>query len=306
MDFLDWQGEPLREDRPGHYVLTLEEPWLHEIQYKFIVDGHWQEDPQAETHRPDGHGGYNSVRAIPDFVEDPWLAPRPQAVPMRATALALTDLEGSARQVTVWSPADGRASMTVYFQDGGDYLERAGAVALLGNLSAVPGFPALTGVFIPPKDRMREYELLPAYADFVNGVVVPAVEARFPATGGDRARRLLLGPSLGGLATLYAALRSPEVFGNAASQSGSLWFGDGAMVAELGAPPARGLRLKLFMDCGTYETPDMLRYNRQGFEAARRAGQAVEYREYPSTHDWIAWRNRLQELLRYFFAPARD
>lgn len=301
-DFMKWQSWPMHEDSPGRYSISFEEPWVHEIAYKFVVDGQWRADPANPLTAPDGHGGVNSLLQVTGFREDPLLSAQPGVPALTRSDLELRDLEGSVRTITALGPADGRPSVTVYFQDGGDYLNRTGVAALLANLSSEPGFPALTGVFIPPKDREREYELLPAYADFVTGVVVPAIESRWPATGGDRARRLLVGPSLGGLITLYTALRSPEVFGLAASQSASLWFGDGALLAPLGAPatdPAK--RLKIFMDCGTYEDEDMTRYNREGFAAATRAGHQVVYHEYPSTHDWIAWRNRLQQILRYFF-----
>ena len=173
---------------------------------------------------------------------------------------------------------------------------------MLANLSAEPGMPAFTGVFIPPKDRTREYQFLPAYADFVAKDVVREIERRFPATGGIRERRLLIGPSLGGLATLYTALRHSDVFGNAASQSGSLWVGEGSLFSALSKPVGPSSpRLKIFMDCGIFETQTMLKYNREGSQLAQRAGHEAVYREYPTTHDWMGWRNRLQETLRYFF-----
>jgi nicotinamide-nucleotide amidase len=305
-DFMEWQPWVMTEDRPGHYVYSFEEPWETEVAYKFIVDGAWIADPANPLSSPDGHGGSNSRVEVAGFHEDPWLALLPGMSELRRADLQLTDLEGSPRTITIVGARDGRPSVTVYFQDGGDFLDRTGAVALLANLSAQPGLPAFTGVFIPPKDRMREYEFLPAYADFVTTVVVPAVEAWDPVTGGSRTRRVLVGPSLGGLVTLYTALRSPGVFAYAASQSASLWFQDGALVKTLGAPVTDpSLALKLFMDCGTYEDPDMAKYNRLGSEAARTAGHSVVYHEHPSTHDWIAWRNELQPMLRYFFTGTR-
>ena len=306
-DFLRWGDRllPLKEEVPGEYAVRFEEPWLPFIQYKFIVDGHWISDPKNSQTLPDGHGGWNSVLKVDGFREDPFLSPDLQSVPMKEIQITLKDREGDSRQITVLTPPGNRPSVTVYFQDGGDYLKRTGVQWLLARLSNESGIPPLTGVFIPPKDRMREYQLQPSYADFVATDLVSAIENRLPQTGGHRGRRLLIGPSLGGLITLYTALRHSDVFGLAASQSGSLWFNHEIFLQELGKPvkdPRH--QLKIFMDCGIYETADMLQFNRAGFELAQRAGHSTVYREYPSTHSWIGWRNRLQETLRYFFATS--
>jgi enterochelin esterase-like enzyme len=301
-DFGDWQPWKMREPSPGEYEYSCEEPLLPRVQYKFIVDGKWLADPANPRTAPDGQGGVNSVLELPDFEEDPMLAPQPGAVGLREEHLSLQDWEGAPRDITVLSPAQKQSSVTVYFQDGGDYLSKTGVRALMANLMREPGFPAMTGVFIPPKDRTREYTMLPGYADWVAQRVVQAVEARWPLTGGGRARRLLVGDSLGGLISLYTALRHPAVFGNVASQSGAFWPGDSKVLEALAKPVTNESdRLKLYMDCGTYEDPDMPKYNRLGQSAAQHAGHDVRYREYPSTHDWIAWRNRLQGLLRHFF-----
>ncbi len=143
---------------------------------------------------------------------------------------------------------------------------------------------------------MREYALSEAYVAFLADVVVPAAEAAVGRVSADR--RLVIGPSMGGLISLLAAIRRPDVFGLAASQSGALWWDDERIVRLLEASSPRA---RLFLDAGTYESERIQGSNRRALQAARDAGFSVAAREYPSTHDWIAWRNRLAEILIHFF-----
>ncbi|MGK5083810.1 alpha/beta hydrolase-fold protein [Bdellovibrionota bacterium FG-1] len=307
-ELYDWLKKPMTETKPGHYEIQFEDPWLHQFAYKFIVDGRWIQDPRNPLTTPDHYGGWNSIARVPDFHEDPWLLVQPGSTPLLESHLTLSDWEGTPRDITVLSPPQRKQeSVTVYFQDGGDYLNQAEVRALFANLATDPTLPAITAVFIPPKDRIREYELLTAYTDFVSRDVVNLIEHQFPGTGGARNRRLLVGPSLGGLITLQTALLHPDVFELAASQSGSIWWNNAEILEMLKRPITQpSLRLKLFLDCGSFEAEQMWTFNRQAATVARQAGHDVVYHEYPSTHDWIAWRNRLQEIIRTFFTYSKS
>jgi enterochelin esterase family protein len=293
----DWQDRPIRmqETAPGRYRLQLEEPWAETVDYKFVVDGAWMADPSNPTRVPDGWGGHNS-RVRTGFTDDPWLRAMPGSRPWRRDVV-----QGD---VVVLSPPDDRPSVTVYFQDGRDYLEQGGITELVANLGAHDSsLPAITAVLIPAHDRMRQYT--PGdpegdrYIERVARELVPLVERRWPRTGGSRERRLLIGPSLGGLITLATALRHPDVFGLAASQSGSIWYREPLMLDLLRR--AGPLKPRLWLDAGTYEpADDMAEPNRRWVAQARAAGFDVIYKEYPSRHDWTAWRNRLRETLTTF------
>lgn len=56
-----------------------------------------------------------------------------------------------------------------------------------------------------------------AMESFVAHDLIPALEERFPGAGGERARRLVWGVSMGGYGAIKLALRHPEVFGRAAA-----------------------------------------------------------------------------------------
>jgi enterochelin esterase family protein len=205
--------------------------------------------------------------------------------------------------VIILNPAEsvlqtkGHRSVTIYFQDGGDYLQQTHIETLLANLNALPGMPALTGVFIPPIERMKEYAMNDGYATFLTYTVVKNVEALFPFTGGEAQKRLVIGASMGGLISVYIATKAPQIFGLVASQSGSLWFDDKAVLKFI----RPGLNLKMFIENGVFESPRMLEGNRAAVQLAQKAGIPTHYEEYPTTHDWYSWRNRLSQIFRSFF-----
>jgi enterochelin esterase family protein len=310
-DYLRWDSERwvFEEIEPGHHVLNIPRPWTESLEYKLVVNGRWIRDPSNPKSVPDGYGGVNSLIDDIGFTEDPWLKPLNPGEPRwRAFQYRIEDYEGVPRMITVLHPpasllatraktkGDPR-TLTAYFQDGNDYLDLASARSFLSRLAqAHPELPLVTGVFVPPRDRLNEYGLTEksrAYGQFLANKLVPQIEARFP-TGGDSARRLLIGPSLGGLVTLETAVLHPETFGLAASQSGSIWFEEGKILELF--KPGSGVNQKFFLEVGLFESERMIEMNRKARDRAKALGWNFTYREYPSTHTWSAWRNRLREI----------
>jgi len=62
--FNSWQ--PTTMTRIGtHWAVNLSElPWGSQVEYKFVVDGHWVRDPANFVTNPDGYGGVNSVLRV--------------------------------------------------------------------------------------------------------------------------------------------------------------------------------------------------------------------------------------------------
>jgi 1,4-alpha-glucan branching enzyme len=61
-DFTAWQEQavPLKKNRQGIWQTTLAlEPGKHE--YRFLVDGQWQNDPNCALRRPNDFGSENCV-----------------------------------------------------------------------------------------------------------------------------------------------------------------------------------------------------------------------------------------------------
>ena len=133
------------------------------------------------------------------------------------------------------------------------------------------------------------------YTRYLIEDVIPKVETRLNLNVRTR-DRALVGASLGGLYTLNAALRHSDVFGIAIAQSGSYWWNEGEILATVQAEHVH--HLKVFLDMGIFEGEEMLSYGHEVANALeKKPGVETLYKEYPSTHDWIAWPNRLREIL---------
>ncbi len=64
-DFNDWAPDKrrMRKMGDGTFRARLRLP-PGEYEYKFVVDGEWLNDPEAEAQRPNGFGDVNSVVSV--------------------------------------------------------------------------------------------------------------------------------------------------------------------------------------------------------------------------------------------------
>lgn len=166
------------------------------------------------------------------------------------------------------------------------------------------------------EDRMKEYAPFPgkendntprgqAYADFLALTVKPLIDARF-RTIPDRAHTGILGSSMGGLISLYAALVHPNTFGFVGAMSPSFWFGGFAMYDWVKAHPAPPMRI--YLDVGTAEHGEspaglqgFVRDTQRMAELLRTQGHSVHFEaDEGAMHTEGAWRARLPGALRMF------
>lgn len=64
-DFTHWQqrGIPMRKGKDGVWSVTVSlPPGKH--NYRFLVDGDWQDDPECTLRVPNPYGGHNMVRTV--------------------------------------------------------------------------------------------------------------------------------------------------------------------------------------------------------------------------------------------------
>ncbi len=63
--FCNWQldSHPLKKDRQGTWKTTLSLPPGH-YEYRFLVDGHWQDDPNCQHRVPNSFGSHNCLLQI--------------------------------------------------------------------------------------------------------------------------------------------------------------------------------------------------------------------------------------------------
>ena len=127
------------------------------------------------------------------------------------------------------------------------------------------------------------------------------------AVSADPARCVVLGHSLGGNAALHVASRWPALFGGVATGSAALWWpGDdvqmsGSQVAaEVRAVPG----LRLWMQAGAAEDPELLRCNREFWRAADAEGLDLVHVEHPGGHELSAWRKGLGQALPHLLTRS--
>ena len=160
----------------------------------------------------------------------------------------------------------------VYMHDGQNLFDPATSYAgdwdLLATLRelAVEGLEAVV-VGVANTGRFRRFEYSPfrdpthgggdgdRYLRFIVETVRPLVDGSFRTLTGP-AHTAMAGSSMGGLMSLYALYRRPEIFGLAAALSPSVWFADSAMLRLVEADPAPTGRL--YLDVGTGEAAPMV------------------------------------------------
>jgi predicted alpha/beta superfamily hydrolase len=115
----------------------------------------------------------------------------------------------------------------------------------------------------------------------------------------------IAGSSMGGLISLYAWFRRPDVFGHAAALSPSLWFGRERLFDFLAAAtPPRG---RLYLDVGTEEGAQTLRDARmlKRLLDDTRMSERLGYREWSGDrHEEAAWSRRIGGAIEFLIGEA--
>jgi len=194
--------------------------------------------------------------------------------------------------------------------DGVDYLRYADLKTVLDNLMQALEIPEMIVALTQSPDRLKEYAGDDRHAAFVVEELLPALEALYPVARDPR-RRGIMGASFGGVASLHAAWRYPDAFGQLLLQSGSFAFSDfgrhrrgkvfdpvvsfvNAFREEPGRPAER-----IYMSCGIYES--LIYENRSLVPRLQQQGIEVRFEEARDAHNWENWRDRLQNGLSWLF-----
>jgi predicted alpha/beta superfamily hydrolase len=250
----------------------------------------------------------------------------------------------SPRLVDVWAPpgqpADARLPV-IYMHDGQNLFDPSTAFAgvdwgigdAMLQVMAESGVPGaiIVGVW-NSEQRWRDYAPLApmlalrgtpeweimleraggipqsdGYLRFLVQELKPLIDAAYPTLPG-REHTFVMGSSMGGLISLYAVERYPEVFGGAACVSTHWPAGGGGLVDAMGAalPPAG--RHRLYFDYGTktldesYE-PLQQRMDEHLRAAGYRHGVDWETNKFPGAeHSERSWRKRAHIPLRFLLA----
>lgn len=272
-------------------------------------------DPGNPLRAP-GPFGAKSVLEFPEYRPPAWLAgPEPPAGNLSEHHVPSGTL-GEPQPVMLWSSAgshpDARLPLLVAV-DGPEYARYSSLLDLLDRMVAARRLPAMRAALLPPIDRNEHYSASPRFARALARDVLPAIDELAPRPG-DRATRVGMGASLGGLAMFHAHRRQPGTFGGLFLQSGSFFvrhhdaheswlrrferivrFVGGVHRGEASVPP-----VPVVMTCGTGE--ENLANNRDLRGSLVALGYPVRLHEVRDAHNWVAWRDafdpHLVDLLR--------
>ncbi len=121
------------------------------------------------------------------------------------------------------------------------------------------------------------------------------------------ARHVIIGHSLGGNAALHVASRWPDLFGRVATASAALWWpGDDVQLSgrQVAAEVQGVSGLRLWMQAGAADDPDLLRSNREFWKTADEARLDLVHVEHPGGHELSAWRQGLSRALPHLLTDA--
>lgn len=196
------------------------------FEYKLnVVQGgqeHWILDPLNPARAGDPFGENSVCRTFgyerPDW-SHPKDAPAGTITPLRVYSPTFSQV----RDEQVYLPADydaGRDYPLVVIHDGADFMTYADLSVSLDNLIAAGDIPPLIAALVQAGDRMGEYPKGRRHARYLVHELLPTLRAKHGISD-DPGERVLLGASLGAVASLSTAFRFPGTFGGLVLNSGS-------------------------------------------------------------------------------------
>jgi enterochelin esterase-like enzyme len=309
---------------PGTDLWLLRLPVENEgrFEYKLAVaragDEEWIVDPLNPA-RADDPFGQNSVCQTFGYARPAWSEPRGAPGGRIETIEVASAAFGEIRMEQVYLPAgyDPAARYPlVIIHDGVDYLVYADLAVSLDNLIDAGDLPPLVAALVQTRDRMGDYSGSRRHARYLVRELLPAMEAGY-ALSRRPADRVLMGASLGAVASLATAFRYPGCFRGLVLKSGSFILDEGKLarrphpvffrIARLvralrRAPPLPSTRA--FVSTGELE--GLAGENRALASFLRERGVDVLFKSAWDGHHWHNWRDQLRDGLRWVLRPGGE
>jgi enterochelin esterase family protein len=317
---LEVAGFPFtREPDSDWWRLRLQVPERARFEYKFDIvrngHGEWINDPLNPRLATDPFGA-NSVCETWAYAAPEWATPGlAQAVGSIEHWMVKSPSFHGRREIGVYLPAgydDSRSYPLVIVHDGYDYVDHAALKSILDNLIERGDLPPLIAALTQSPDRKVEYVDDPRHVSYVTRELLPALEHRYNLSSAAH-NRVLMGASLGAVASLSIAARAPQQFGGVVLKSGSFIFNQDLLATrhELfqrvsdfidSLSDYERLLHRAFVSCGRYE--GLVEENRRMAAFLRHAGVATRYAESRDAHHWGNWRDQTRAGLMWCLQPS--
>jgi enterochelin esterase-like enzyme len=263
--------------------------------------------------------GENSECRTWGYARPAWSEPRGAPSGSIEEVEVASEAFGEARVERVYLPAGytpRRRYPLVVIHDGFDFLVYADLATSLDNLIEAGELPPLVAALVQTRDRMGEYSGSRRHARYLVHELLPALEGTYRLSRRPR-DRVLLGASLGAVASLSTAFRYPGCFGGLVLKSGSFIFDEGKLarrphpVFHRIARLVRALRrapalpaTRAFVSTGELE--GLAEENRALASFLRERGVDVLFKSAWDGHHWHNWRDQLRDGLRWVLRPRED
>lgn len=141
-----------------------------------------------------------------------------------------------------------------------------------------------------------------AYTDFIVQNLKPFIDSNF-RTKSDRMNTGIMGSSMGGLISFYAAMQHQDVFGKAGIFSPSFWFSD--TVYSFAQEQGKQQDMKIYFYCGGDEGLTMTDGMQAMYDQMIVSGFTVEELSYNITpgaqHNEFAWKDEFPSAFHWLF-----
>lgn len=174
------------------------------------------------------------------------------------------------------------------------------------------GYQAIiVGIYHGDEQRVVEYNPFPGrwgakgdeYVAFLSDQLKPFIDS-YCRTRPEREATGILGSSMGGLISLYAFFRRPEIFGLCGAMSPSLFVGGGALAKYVRQAPFH--LGKIYIDNGTREPSASAMYKVLRAKGYRVRTDLKYVTEHGAHHTESAWARRLPGAIRFLLQDWKE
>ncbi len=303
------------------FYRTFSVPPNARLDYQLVIDGTYRLDPRNPNLTPSGYGLHSEIR-MPKFISSPYLTDRDSIPRGSIHSESLNDhilppllhYSVAGRKIEVYLPPgyDTLSHLpSLYVHDGFEAVDFALLPTIINNLIAEKKIPPIIAVFIPPVDRNEEHlgNQRDRFIQLICNTLVPRIDRKY-RTDRSPLKRAMIGISSGAHLALYTVISRPDLFQNVGGQSSTITQELRSLTELQSQKNTFSLSLKIYLDCGRYDIkPDeadlgnfeFLTLNRKYSDLLSSLHIPHYYREFNDGHEWASWRERMPDILIYFF-----
>ena len=280
------------------------------IDYQYIVDGKTITDPHNPITTQSGYG-LHSQCAMPLFKTKSVLVYRAGIEHGTVDSIffksELTSMKP--RMLKIYKPAgyDSLFSLpALYVNDGFKTIEYCNYINVLDNLIAENKIKPFIAIFIDFVEGDQDYFIngTDEYFSFICKELVPKIDSNYK-TSKRPEDRVISGISAGGHIALLTALKNQDVFLNAAGQSSTITQ---TLIDAVEVGNKYNRKLRFYFDVGrfdlisgTLDKQTFLLANQLLHKKMTTLGINHTFNVLNDGHQWANWRERVDEILIYFF-----